>query len=167
MGKDAQLRLLNLDNLSGQGAPGGIGGEIQKLDTLGVNTDIPTPHPAVWVNPFGDKSTWLFVGTPSNFSGVQLVISGSGQPSLAIRWTISGFSGTSPIVANNIVYYGGCGGICAIAPTTGQVLWSSPLNVGCCMGSWPNPIVVNGRLFVTGGSFTIYALDAIFKNGFE
>jgi hypothetical protein len=167
MGKDAQLRLLNMDNLSGQGSAGGIGGEIQKLDTLGVNTDIPTPHPAVWVNARGDGSTWLFVATPSNISGVQLVINGAGQPSLAVRWTSGGFSGTSPIVANNVLYYGGCGGICALAPTTGQILWSSPLSIGCCMGGWANPIVVNGRLFVTGGSFTIFALDAIFANGFE
>ncbi len=40
-GKDAKLRLLNLDNLSGQGGPGRLGGEVQL-------TDVPQwggPHP--------------------------------------------------------------------------------------------------------------------------
>lgn len=164
IGKDAQLRLLNLDNLNGHGAAGYIGGEIQIIDTLGINTDIPTAHPAVWVNSHGDKSTWLFVGTPSNLSGVQLVVNGSGQPSLAIRWTIGGGSGTSPIVANDVLYYGGS----AIQPTTGKMLWYDTYSGGgCCMGTWLNPIVVNGRLFVTGGAFNIYALNKIFASGFQ
>jgi hypothetical protein len=165
IGKDAQLRLLNLDNLSGQGGPGFVGGEIQILNTQGVDTDIPTAHPAVWVNKHGDGSTWLFVATPSNLSGVQLVVDASGNPSLAVRWTTGGFSGSSPIVANDVVYYGA--GLSAIAPTTGQVLWSASVWGSCCFGNWPDPIVVNGRLFVTGSIFAAYALDEIFSDGFQ
>lgn len=166
MGKDSQVRLLDLDDLSGQGNAGGVGGEVQLMDALGLDTDIPTGHPAVWVDSHGDGSTWLFVPTPSSFVALQLTVDAAGNPSLAVRWRTSGFSGASPVIANDVVYYGACG--CAMDPRTGKVLWSYPMDVGCCFGYWPFLIVVNGRLYVTGSSLMMFELrDGIFKDGFE
>ena len=52
-GKDAVLRLLNLDNLSGQGQVGKTGGEVFSIN-LPVANDILT-QPVVWVNPVGGR----------------------------------------------------------------------------------------------------------------
>jgi hypothetical protein len=142
-GKDGLLRLLNLDNLSGQGKIGQTGGEIGQ--------PIPVPQgggvfatPAVWQNP-ADGSTWVFVTTGSGISGLQLVTDGSGTPSLQVRWQ-NGTGGTSPVVANGIVFYVGGSGLRALDPTTGKALWSQALNAGI---HWESPIVVNGTLYVT------------------
>ena len=58
-GKDAKLRLINLANLSGQGAPGHVGGEVGAIINVPQGGVVLT-QPAVWVNP-GDGSTWVFV----------------------------------------------------------------------------------------------------------
>ena len=57
-GKDGLLRLLNLDNLSGQSGVGHTGGEIQVINVPQGGEVLPTP--AVWVSPC-DSSTWVFV----------------------------------------------------------------------------------------------------------
>jgi PQQ-like domain len=167
-GKDARLRLINLDNMSGAGnnTPGHVGGELQ---------DIPVPQggevkpqPAVWVDTHGDGSTWLFVGNSSGISGLQLTVT-AGAPSLTQKWTISTTS-TSPIVANDVLYsYGGCpGGSCLIArnPITKATLWTSVVISGF---HWQSPILVNGRIYVTDNSshLHVFALDGIFKDNFE
>ncbi len=66
-GKDSLLRLLNLDNLSGQGQVGQTGGEVFSMASP-MGGQILT-QPAVWVNP-ADGSTWVFVSSGSGMAGL-------------------------------------------------------------------------------------------------
>jgi hypothetical protein len=151
-GKDAQLRLLNLDNLSGSGGPGHVGGELQKIAVPqggGVLT-----APAAWVDPI-DGSTWAFVGNGAGLSGLQMAVDGSGNPSLVSKWTIAG-SGSSPIVANGILYWATGNRMRALNPRTGALLWSDATFGGV---HWESPIVIQGRLYATdeGGKLWAWA----------
>jgi hypothetical protein len=142
-GKDAVIRLLDRDDLSGQGAPGHTGGELQILAVPqggGVLT-----QPAVWKSP-ADQSVWVFVANGSGIAGLQLAVDPSGTPSLVPKWT-SGAGGSSPVLANGILYYAGTGAIRALDPTTGRTLWSDTTNVGGI--HWESPIVVQGRVYLT------------------
>jgi outer membrane protein assembly factor BamB len=146
-GKDALLRLVDLANLSGQGGPGNTGGEIDP---------IPVPQggevlsqPAVWVNP-ADGSTWVFVGNSSGLSGLRLAIDASGNPSLVKQWQI-GTQGaqSSPLVANNILFFFGSAHLTAYDPTTAKQLWTSGQVGGT---HWESPIVANGMVYLTDES---------------
>lgn len=155
-GKDGLLRLLDLSDLSGQGATGHVGGELQILPVPqggGVLT-----APAVWVDP-QDSSTWIILTNSSGISGLQVTVDGSGNPALVPRWT-SGSGGSSPIVANGVVYYAGSGRIAALDPRTGTVLWSDG---GIGSIHWESPILVNGILYISdeSGSLTAYALNGV------
>jgi len=142
-GKDALLRLLNLDNLSGHGGPGYTGGE--------VGTPIPVPQggevltqPAVWVNPT-DGQTWVFVATGSGLAGLDLTIAGDGTPRLQPVWQ-NGSGGSSPIVANGILFEATQNNaIVALDPATGKQLWRG----GIGGIHWESPIVANGVLYIT------------------
>ena len=144
-GKDALLRLLNLDDLSGHSAPGYTGGE--------VGTPIPVPQsgevltqPAVWVNP-ADGQTWVFVATDRGLAGLELQVAGNGMPSLQPAWQ-EGSGGTSPIVANGILYQATrSNSVVALDPTTGTKLWQGTIG-GI---HWESPVVANGVLYVTDG----------------
>jgi hypothetical protein len=178
-GKDGKLRLIDLDDMSGQGGPAHVGGEIQLIDVPqghnGFPSDRMREQPAVWVDP-SDQSTWVFAGNGSGLSGLQLGLDGSNRPQLIARWTKAGATNasTSPVVANGVLYTAGpCadGGLCVSArtPSTGDVLWSSP-HVGNL--HWQSPIVVDGAVYLTdnGGKLWKFALpagDLIFRNGFD
>ena len=79
-GKDGALRLLNLDNLSGQGGPGHMGGEVGAVINVPQGGEVLT-QPAVWVNP-NDGSTWVFVANDSGISGLKLTLDASHTPLL-------------------------------------------------------------------------------------
>ncbi len=151
-GKDAKLRLLDADNLSRAGGPGHLGGELQKV-AVPQGGQVLT-QPAVWVDP-SDGSTWTFVANGSGISGLQVVVDGAGNPSLATRWTKSG-GGSSPIVANGLLFYAGSGGIKALSPTTGTQLWSDNSLGGI---HWESPIAVNGRLYITDESSQLWVYE--------
>jgi len=149
-GKDAKLRLLDLDDLSGAGGPGHVGGELQKIGVPqggGVLT-----APAVWSNPV-DGSVWVVVANGNGISGLQATVDGLGNPSLASRWT-DPTGGTSPIVANGILYYASFSGLRALGPATGNLLWSDASIGGI---HWESPIVVDGRLYVTDEGARLWA----------
>ena len=61
------------------------------------------PQPAVWVNP-ADGSTWTFVASPNGLSGLELALDAGGSPMLVAQWQTSA-GGSSPLVANNVLYY--------------------------------------------------------------
>jgi len=149
-GKDAKLRLLNLDNLSGAGGPGHLAGELQKID-VPQGGEVLTAL-AVWTNPV-DGGVWVFVANDSGISGLQATVGLSGNPSLTPRWT-DATGGSSPIVANGILYYAGSAGVRALDPTTGSLLWSDASIAGI---HWESPIVVNGRLYVTDEASQLWA----------
>jgi hypothetical protein len=146
-GKDGLLRLINLANLSGQGGPGHTGGEIGSIISVPQGTGAVLTQPAVWVNP-SDGATWTFVANGNGISGLRLQFDVSGNPSLVSPWH-NGQGGTSPLVANNILYYASGGTLRALDPTSGVPLWSSNQIGGI---HWESPIVANGWLYVTDES---------------
>ncbi len=153
-GKDAKLRLLNLDNLSGQGGTGKTGGEIE-LVNVPQGGEVLT-QPAVWVNP-SDHSTWVFVANDNGIAGLKVTLNGSHVPHLTPMWH-HGNGGTSPIIAHNVLYYASDNNIWGLDPATGATLWH---DTGIGGIHWESPIVVNGVLYITdeSGQLTAYALN--------
>jgi outer membrane protein assembly factor BamB len=153
-GKDANLRLLALDNLSQQGGPGHIGGELQIL-RVPQGGQVLT-QPAVWVNPV-DTSIWLFVVTAAGASGLTLTTDSSGIPVLIPQWRFSA-GGFSPIIANGVLYYATNNRILALDAATGTLLWSDA-QIGRI--HWESPVVANGILYITdeSGMLTAYSLE--------
>jgi hypothetical protein len=158
-GKDALMRLVNLDNMSGKGGAGNVAGEVASapLPTAG---EVQNPI-ATWVNPV-DNSTWVFVVSPSNgMNAFQLAVDGGGNPSLVSKWTRSQGGGGAAI-AGNVLYYaintGSAGTLQALNPTTGAVLWS---NAGISSIHWQTPAVANGVLYVGDNSpeLTAFSLE--------
>ncbi len=151
-GKDGLLRLINLDQMSGQSGVGHVGGEVFSMQ-LPMGGMLFT-QPAVWVNP-SDHSTWVFVCNANGTAGLQLSISASGEPSLTQKWSSVG--GTSPLVANGIVFIASSGHINAVKATDGTVLWTDS-RIGSI--HWESPIVVNGVVYITDNSakMTAYSL---------
>ncbi|WP_379988749.1 hypothetical protein [Dokdonella soli] len=165
VGKDAVLRLIDLDNMSGAGASAHVGGELQLLNVQQGGSWM-SEQPAVWVNP-ADGSTWLFVGNGYGLSAVRLGLDGSHRPVLSYAWNVSDHS-TSPIVANGVLYYlgGFNGGIVARDPLTGTMLGTSP-TLG--PSHWQSPILADGAIYVTDSANRLWrlVLDRIFKDGFD
>ena len=156
-GKDAKLRLINLDNLSGQGGPGHTGGEIGNVINVPQGGVILTA-PAVWVNP-KDDVTWVFVANSNGISGLKLIVSANGTPGLQTAWT-DHTGGTSPIMVNGVLFYATSGEIRALDPMNGDQLWSDNQIGGI---HWESPIVANGMLYITdeSGNLTAYALNGV------
>jgi hypothetical protein len=153
-GKDAKLRLINLANLSGQGGPGYVSGEIGPVISVPQGGVVLT-QPAVWINP-ADGTTWVFVVNSNGASGLQLIVDVNGNPSLAPRWqNVQG--GTSPVVANNMVFSISGSTVRALDPLAGNVLWSLARSGGF---HWESLIVANGVVYSTDGSnrLTAWAL---------
>ena len=151
------IRLINLDDLSGMGGPGHLGGELFKMDVPQGN-EILT-QPTVWVNP-ANQTTWIFIADDSGISGIKLVPDGgTTTPSLMTGWT-KGTGGTSPVVANGILYYaannagrGGTNNVYALDPTTGNVLWMAPIKAmsgATAVGGihWESVIVAHGAVYI-------------------
>lgn len=155
-GKDAMLRLVNLDDLSGHGAAGYTGGELF-LTGVPQGREVLT-QPAVWTNP-SDNSVWTFVTNDSGISGLK-VVSVNGSPRLQTVWTKnSNAGGSSPLIANNVLYYAGSNRIQALDPTTGNLLWQDTTIGGI---HWASPIVANGVLYISDSSkqVTAYSLPS-------
>ena len=155
-GKDALVRLINLADLSGQGGPGHIAGEVGAIVGVPQGGQVLSA-PAVWVNP-ADATTWIFLVNRNGASALRLGFDGAGTPQLTTMWT-SPVGGSSPVVANNVLYHAGNAIIRALNPVTGAVLWSDTQIAG---NHWQSPIVVNGAVYITdeGAHLTAYALPA-------
>jgi len=163
IGKDGVVRLLDLDTLSGQGGPGHVGGELQKINlTPGTFADASLPQPAVWTDVHGDASIWVFVSASATLSGFQLTL---GTPQLQQRWIKTGTSASSsPTVANDVVYTMTEGkdgaNLLALDPRTGNTLWTSGTIDDCCHTQ--NPIVVNGRIYLaTTSALAMFKTDSV------
>jgi outer membrane protein assembly factor BamB len=149
-GKDGNLRLLDLDNLSGHGRAGAVGGELQ-IVPLPQGGEVLTA-PAVWTDP-ASGTPWIFVANDSGLSGIRVVAGGDGTPSLVPVWTDPN-GGTSPVVAGRMVFYVGGAGLRALAARTGALLWSDG---GPASIHWQSPIVVGGRVYVADGNGALWA----------
>ena len=114
--------------------------------------------PAMWLNPM-DDTTWVFVANSDGISGLKLNISASGTPELQPVWTDHA-GGSSPILANGVLYYATPGEIRALNPLSGVQLWSDNQIGGI---HWESPIIANGMLYITdeSGNLTAYALNGV------
>jgi hypothetical protein len=154
-GKDGHLRLLNLDNMSNQGTgrqAGRTGGELALLN-VPPNTNLVSTAIASWVNP-ADGTTWAFLANSGGTSGLKLTANGSAA-TMTTMWTNTSAGGSSPLVANGVVYVAGPSRIDALAPTTGALLWQG--TVGAI--HWESPVVANGVLYVADESAHLTAFS--------
>jgi outer membrane protein assembly factor BamB len=156
-GKDGQLRLINRQDMSGQGGPGHLGGELQALDLgCGLYT-----QPAVWTDP-ATGHVWVIVTSACGMRAYQVQTNASGVTRLAQAWA-TGDTLTSPVIAGGMLFAAGSGALRAFDPTTGRPLWSSDqASAGGSIGAihWESPIVVDGAIYITdeNAAITCYGL---------
>jgi len=157
-GKEGLLRVLNRQNLSGQGAPAHVGGEIQTVELPDL---CPTlAQPLAWKDPGG--AIWLFVATLCHMDAFRVVTSAQGVTTLQKAWYL-GVQATSPILAGGLLFVATSHALLALDPGTGKQLWSSAQASaeGTIAGiHWETPIVVDGRVYCPdeSGQITSYSL---------
>ncbi len=157
-GKEGLLRLINRQNLSGQGGPAHVGGELQTVELPDL---CPTlAQPLAWQDPGG--GVWLFVATLCHMDAYKVVTSPQGVTSLQKGWYL-GVEATSPIMAGGVLFVATSHALLALNPTTGKQLWSSAQESagGTIAGiHWETPIVVGGYLYCPdeAGQMTAYGL---------
>ncbi|HET7036423.1 MAG TPA: PQQ-binding-like beta-propeller repeat protein [Thermomicrobiaceae bacterium] len=156
-GKDGLLRLLNRADMSGQGGPGHVGGELQAIESAGCAT---FTQPVVWSA--SDGTVWLIVAGTCALAGYQVVTDQAGATTLELGWK-SGDIGTTPVLANGVLYLATSGALLALDPATGKHLWSSAeTQPRQTIGSlhWESPIVVDGRVYIADeqGGLSAYGL---------
>jgi outer membrane protein assembly factor BamB len=154
-GKDAILKLLN------RAALPGVGGELQSVDLPGGLFSAP----AIWTQ--SSASPWVFLGFSNEVMAYQLQTNGSGVSQLASVWSAnpgnSRGEGSSPVVADGIVFVAFNDALVALNAVNGKELWSSAsktarVNIGSI--HWQSPIVVNGWVYCSDESdnLTAYSL---------
>jgi outer membrane protein assembly factor BamB len=154
-GKDRRIRLLNLANLSGQGGPGHVGGELQLFNFPQMS--MMRSQGAVWTNP-ADHSVWVFVPGQNGIAGFTVNVDAAGNPSLNLHWTVFNGWTTSAVVANGVLFAATGGGehtptqpnhiLQAFDPTTGHTLWTGAIG----LHHWSSPIVANGVVYMPDGN---------------
>lgn len=169
VGKDTEVRLLALDDLSGAGGPRHVGGELD-MDGDGLVCKCSMPQPAVWTA--ADGSKWVYVVT-EGLRAYEITVA-DGQPHLTLRWAYADFFSvstaiSSPIVANGVLYVV-ASKLLAIDAVSGKTLWTS--------NEWQEgvvrstPVVSNGRVYVFAApqgaaEVDVYATDEIFGGNFD
>lgn len=154
-GKDSILKLLDRAKLPG------LGGELQEVDLPGGLFSAP----AIWTDPSG--RAWIFLGFSEEVTAYQVRTNSSGVSQLAGMWQTnpgnSAGEGSSPVVANGIVFVAFNNALVALNADTGKELWSSALrSSGLNIGNihWESPIVVDGWVYCSdeNGNLTGYSL---------
>lgn len=153
-GKDSILKLLN------RAALPGVGGELQEVDLPGGLFSAP----AVWAD--GSSNPWIFLGFRETVTAYRLHTSSSGTSSLRSIWQVNpgngSGEGSSPVVANGMLFVAFDDNLVALSATTGATLWSSAQHGGPNIGSihWESPIVVNGWVYCSdeSGNLTGFSL---------
>jgi outer membrane protein assembly factor BamB len=148
-GKDGTLRLLNLGDLSGTGGPRAVGGELQAVGVPqggGVFTQPATIFDAA------SGGARVFIANHRGVSAMQLVP--NPDPHLETMWISNDIKGTSPVLANGLLYVAGSGAVAAFDSSTGAMKWGDT-SIGAI--HWQSPIVVNGRLFLCDQGAKLYA----------
>jgi outer membrane protein assembly factor BamB len=151
-GKDSTIRLVDLNDLSGQGGPGHVGGELQSLKLPQKGFHLAAA--AVWTG--DDGHSWVYFANHRGIAAFELIGDAS-NPQLVERWTSSASGDSSPAVAGGVVFTVRTNRITALDAQTGAELWSDT-RVGRI--HWESPIVVNGAVYVADfdGRITAYAL---------
>lgn len=155
-GKDGELRLIDLDNLSGKGGAGNTNGAVGQIKVPQGGEVLTAP--AVWLDP-KDGSTWVFIANRESISGLRLAVDSEGRPRLEPVWK-NRHGGTSPILANSVLFYAGSGGISALNPSDGKQLWNDT-HIGPI--HWESPVVADGRLYITDENSNLTAYSTVSK----
>lgn len=153
IGKDAIVRLLNLDDLSGGGGPGHLDGEIGTvtgLDYFGFTSN----QSAVWVDPQSGVA-WFLLACKSTEYGFMVSSDTQGHVSLVKMWTrgTGGNGGGSPVVADGVEFVIEQNNLMGLDPKTGTQLWTTPVT----SVHWASPIVVDGTIYFADGNSTVVA----------
>lgn len=151
-GKDRILKLLN------RAALPGVGNELQ---TISLPAEL-FASPTVWTA--GGGQTWVFLGFPNVVQAYRLETK-SGASRLVSVWSASPGQtfkeGTTPVVANGVLYIAYDGAVYALNALSGNVLWNSAKH-GKTIANvhWSSPIVVNGWVYCSDedGNLTAFAL---------
>jgi len=187
IGKDSYVRIIDLDDMSGMGGAGYAGGELFIGSVAQGNMVVA--QPVVWTNPatgavmfivasnFGISSSEV-IADPAN--GNRPAMRASGAP----NWLNAGSpvpgsatttGGTSPVLANGVLYYAGGSGVLALDPASGTTLWSDA-SMGAADANTRSSfhkqslIVVNNRLYVADNNGKLWVYqggDQVFADGFE
>jgi outer membrane protein assembly factor BamB len=144
-GKDGVLRLFDRAQLGGR-AP---------LQTLPLDNELFSA-PAVWSGPRG--TTYVFLGLGDGVRAFRLTTSDR-TSRLVSAWhaNLAGAAvGTSPVVANGVLFVATSGQLIALDALTGDRLWSHEL------GSihWESPAIADGAVYCSdeNGALTAFAL---------
>ena len=140
-GKDGLIRLLNLEDLSGGGAPRNIGGELEILAVPQGGAVMTQPE--AWFDT-ATRQTWLFIANHRGISGLK--VDTEGDVDLVPVWMTKDVTGTSPVMANGILFVATSHALRALDPGTGAVLWQDN-----AIGDihWQSPIIVNRQIFLS------------------
>lgn len=154
-GKDANLRLINRKNMSGQGGPNHTGGEIQ-LVSLPQGGEVLT-QPVAWTDTHA--TTWVFVANDNGLAAFKVVTDSAHHTTLQVAYQTAD-SGSSPFIAGNVLYVQGNNVLRALNPATGAVLWSTTTIGGL---HWQSPLVFQGHVYVpdNSGYITAFGLPPI------
>lgn len=149
-GKDGLMRLLDRMHL------GGVGGDLARYD-LGAGV---FSAPAVWRTEKGN--TRIAVGTSSAVTALEVATDAHGKSELRKVWTAN-VGGTSPVVANDLIFAATDDAVNAIDARTGKIVWSSGKSgAGGSIGGihWESPIVIDDWLYISddSGHLTGYSL---------
>jgi hypothetical protein len=144
-GKDGMLHLLNMGDLSGQGGPGNLGGEIATFP-LPQGGGI-FPQPTVWIDP-SDSSTWVFVPNFNGTTAYRAALGPGNGPQLAQQWRTA-VSGTTALIVNGILFLASGNRIGAYNATTGAQLWADTTLGGV---HWQSPVVALKTLLMEDNS---------------
>ncbi|HET9979871.1 MAG TPA: PQQ-binding-like beta-propeller repeat protein [Ktedonobacterales bacterium] len=156
-GKDGKLRLVNRDNMSGQGGPGHLGGELALLDWPGCQL---FTQPVIWQK---GGVIWMTLAGTCGMATYQVSADSGGNVVLKRMWS-NGQNFTTPVLAGGgVLFAATSGAVYAMDPYTGQRLWSSKsASAGGSIGGihWEGLIVVNSRVFIPdeNGKLTAYGL---------
>jgi hypothetical protein len=156
-GKDQNVRLLNTADLSGQGGPGHLGGE---LAVAHIGLGLMRSWGTIWINP-ATKVAWFYVGMglhgPGGIASFTIDLDATGNPTLTPHWINKNGWTTAPFIANGVLYATNNAGdttnankphlIQALDPGTGNLLWSAMVGPH----HWSSPIMVNGILYLGDG----------------
>jgi outer membrane protein assembly factor BamB len=155
-GKDAVLKLVDRATMPG------VGNELQLIDLpQGLFSS-----PAVASDASGNA--WVFLGFSYVVIGYRLKTNNSGQSQLVQMWQASpaqtNGEGTTPVVANGMLFVAYDGAIVALNAANGNLLWNSSAYGGKAFGPvhWQSPIVVDGSVYCSdlNGNLTAFTLGS-------
>ena len=135
-GKDAKIKLISIQQIAGVTAH--KGGEVQTISS--PTGQMMLSQPVVWRH---DGETWLIA---TDYGGAAAWKLQNGK--LVEVWK-NGNSGTSPVVADGLLYiYNARNSVGVYDPTTGKRI----ADLKCGRGHWSSPIAVDGRIALPEGN---------------